>query len=130
MTETLNKVDTLAKIGSSLLSVQIEAFDVEAGRISKDLWVLGYCFGLFDCMAQYARLDQFTEGTALMRSGFGKLVGSEPNGAALFEQAVGAVESPIFNEGMAAGEADLLAWADNVHAQPSALTRHMEATRT
>ena len=59
--DSLDRLDTLAKIGASLLGVQFDAVKIVANDIADDAWVFGYCFGVFDAMAQYAKLDQYSE---------------------------------------------------------------------
>jgi hypothetical protein len=41
------------------------------------LWALGYCFGAFEAFMQRAKLDQFTEGSALLTFGFLKVMGAD-----------------------------------------------------
>jgi|APCry1669190591_1035303.scaffolds.fasta_scaffold54402_1 hypothetical protein len=127
MDDTLSKVEALARIGSTLLGAQFPPHEQGASALLSDQWVLGYCFGLFDAMAQYARLDQFTEGAALMRTGFGSLVGTEAEGQVLFTRALDLMGQNLFASGMAAGEGDLMKWAGNAHDTPQKLAEHFIA---
>jgi hypothetical protein len=124
---TLGKVETLARIGSTLLGAQFPPHEQGASALLGDEWVLGYCFGLFDAMAQYARLDQFTEGVTLMRSGFALLVGVDAEGSVLFDRALEHMGRDLFASGMAAGEADLMTWAGHAQATPEKLAAHFVA---
>jgi hypothetical protein len=120
---SLDRLDTLAKIGASLLGVQFDAVKIEAADIAGDAWVFGYCFGLFDAMAQYAKLDQSTEAAPMISAGFGKLVNDIPRGKDLFKQAVTRLDEPAFNEGYDGGGIDLLAWAADADALPTGIAR-------
>jgi hypothetical protein len=130
MAESLSKVDTLARIGSTLLGAQFPPHANGPTALLNDEWVLGYCFGLLDAMAQYARLEQFSEGAALLRGGFGLLVGTPAEGALLVDRALEMMGRDVFSSGMAAGEADVLAWADNAQATPQHLAEHFIAQET
>ena len=121
--DSMNRIETLANIGSSLLGVQMEAGELGPADVSENSWVFGYCFGLFEAMARYASLDQYTDGMRMMSFGFGRLVGAPPQGPVLFRLALDKQEDHAFQEGAAVGEADLLAWADDANALPANLTR-------
>lgn len=121
--DSLDRVDTLAKIGASLLGVQFDAVEIEARAIETAPWVFGYCFGLFDAMAQCARLDQFTDGAAMISSGFGKLVGDTARGKALFSTALERMDEADFSAGYQAGGADLMIWAKDANALPAGIAR-------
>ena len=120
---TIDRIDTLAKIGASLIGVQIEAVRVAPSDIAGDPYVFGYCFGLFDAMAQMAGLDQYTQGMAMMSAGFSKLVHAASAGAALFQKAVEMQGDPAFRAGAAVGGADLAAWAADASAMPTGIAR-------
>jgi hypothetical protein len=121
--DSMNRIDTLANIGSSLLGVQMEAGELGPADVSENSWVFGYCFGLFEAMARYASLDQYTDGMRMMSAGFGRLVGAPAQGPVLFRLALDKQEDHAFQEGAAVGEADLLAWAEDANALPANLTR-------
>ncbi len=122
--DSMNRIDTLANIGSSLLGVQMEAGELGPADVSENIWVFGYCFGLFEAMARYANLDQYTDGMRMMSAGFGRLVAAPAQGAVLFRLALDKQEDHAFQEGAAVGEADLLAWAKDANALPANLTRY------
>ena len=126
-TENLDRIDTLAKIGASLIGVQIEAAQVAPAQIAGDAWLFGYCFGLFDAMAQMAGLDQFTEGVAMMGAGFGKLVDDAAAGPPLFHQALDMQEDAGFRAGCEVGGDDLAAWAADANALPTGIARRGRA---
>ena len=125
--ESLDRIETLAKIGSSLAGVQFEAASIEPASVTEDLWVFGYCFGLLDAMAQYANLDQYTEGAQLMSNALGKLVGDDTQGMTMFGQAIDRQSDAEFLKGCESGSADLLTWADDANALPTGLARHFSS---
>lgn len=129
MTDHLDRIETLANIGSSLLGVQLEAGNLTREDVSADLFVFGYCFGLFEAMARYAQLDQYTQGMQMMGAGFGQLIGDKTQGPALFRQSLDHQEDARFQEGASFGEADLLAWAADANALPANLTRYARNTK-
>ena len=126
--ENLDRLDTLARIGASLLGVQLEAGDVALSEAADEPWRFGYCFGLFEAMARYARLDQYTDGMRMIGAGFGKLIGDGAGGPALFRRALDLQDDALFAEGARYGETDLLAWAQDANALPAGLTRHLRRT--
>jgi hypothetical protein len=121
--DSLDRVETLAKIGASLIGVQIEAVEIPLSAITADAFVFGYCFGLFDAMAQMAGLDQFTEGVALMGAGFGKIVDDPKAGAGLFHEALEMHDDADFQAGSESGADDLAAWAADANAMPAGIAR-------
>jgi hypothetical protein len=127
--DSMNRIETLANIGSSLLGVQMEAGELGPADVSENSWVFGYCFGLFEAMARYASLDQYTDGMRMMSMGLGRLAGATPQGPVLFRMALDKQEDPAFQEGAAVGEADLLAWAEDANALPANLTRFARRER-
>lgn len=123
--ENLDRLETLARIGSSLAGVQFEAATIEPSRVTEDNWVFGYCFGLLEAMAQYAHLDQYTDGVAMMANALGKLAGNDGMGMELFGKAVDLQGDATFAGGAEAGASDLNTWAANAEALPTALARHL-----
>jgi hypothetical protein len=124
-TENLDRIETLARIGSSLAGVQFEAASIQPSDLTDDPWVFGYCFGMLESMAQYARLDQYTEGVRMMANAFGKLAADESLGMTLFGQAVDLQADETFLDGSRVGSADLTTWAADANALPTALARHL-----
>ena len=122
-TAPLDRVETLARIGASLLGVQFEAVEIAPADLEGDDFAFGYCFGLFDAMAQCAKLDQFSDGATMIANGFGKLVNNAARGKALFARAVERVEEPDFSGGYEHGAADLMAWAADANRLPAGIAR-------
>jgi hypothetical protein len=125
--ESLDRIETLARIGSSLAGVQFDAASFQPSDLTGDPWTFGYCFGLFDAMAQYARLDQYSDGARMMSNAFGKLVGDEARGLEIFGRAVDLQSDGDFSAGSASGGDDLQAWADDANALPTGLARHLSS---
>jgi hypothetical protein len=121
--EALDRVETLAKIGASLLGVQFEAVEIGGADVAGDPFVHGYCFGLFDAMAQCAKLDQYTDGAAVISEGLSKLVGDRKAGADLFAKAMDLMDAPAFSKGYESGAAELMAWAKDANALPKGIAR-------
>jgi hypothetical protein len=119
----LDRVETLAKIGASLLGVQFDATEIATGELEGDAFAFGYCFGLFDAMAQCAKLDQFSDGATMIANGFGKLVNDGARGKTLFAGAIERVEEPEFSSGYERGAADLMAWAADANKLPAGIAR-------
>ena len=125
----LDRIDTLAKIGASLIGAQIEAVEIPPSALAADAFVFGYCFGLFDAMAQMAGLDQFTEGAALMGAGFGKIVDDAASGAELFHKALELQDDADFHAGSETGGDDLAIWAADANRLPAGIARRGKARR-
>lgn len=119
--DSLDRVDTLAKIGASLISVQFEAVEIGADALENDRFAHGYCFGVFDAMAQCAAMDQFSDGAATIAAGFTKLTSDRARGQALFDSAMARMDEPAFSSGYERGAADLMAWAADANALPKGL---------
>ncbi len=124
--DQLERVETLARIGSSLAGVQFEAAAQQPTDLTQDKWAFGYCFGLLEAMAQYANLDQYTDGVKMMSNALGKMMCDEMRGLEFFGQAVDLQSEPDFIAGQAAGAQDLTAWAEDANALPTQLARHLE----
>jgi hypothetical protein len=123
--ETLDRIETLARIGSSLAGVQFDAASFQPSDLLGDPWTFGYCFGLLDAMAQYARLDQYSDGARMMSNALGKLVGEEARGLEVLGRAIDLQGDADFRAGSAAGAAELETWADDANALPTALARRL-----
>jgi hypothetical protein len=47
----------VAEIGYGLIEVQFILSSLTAVEVIENLWVLGYCFGVFDASIQAAKMD-------------------------------------------------------------------------
>lgn len=125
--DTLDPVETLAKVGATLVGVQIEAASISAQAIAADAFVFGYCFGLFEAMAQMAGLEQYSQGAAMIEAGFARLVDQPDAGPALFRRGLDMQVDADFLEGAGAGAADLAAWAADANALPTGIAKRASA---
>ncbi len=119
----MERIDTLAKIAASLVGVQIEAAQIKPANLAADPFVLGYCFGLFEAMAQMAGLEQYNEAAGMMEAAFGKLVDQSEAGPALFRHALSMQVDATYLEGVEAGGADFAGWAADADALPTGMAR-------
>ncbi len=126
--DSLDRVDTLAKIGASLLGVQFEAVEISPADLEQDGFAYGYCFGLFDAMAQCAKLDQYTDGAEMISAGFSKLVSDSARGKKLFADAMERMESEDFSGGYEIGASELMAWAADANAIPKGIAGRGKAS--
>ena len=101
--------------------MQLALASKEPTEALKDFWVLGYCFGVFDAMAQRAKLDQYTEGIALITIGFLLLMSGPMEGAEQLRQALDNQTAPDFARGNRTGGDDLFAWFADRNKAPMSL---------
>ena len=123
----MERIDTLAKIGASLISVQIEAVQIEPSALAGDSFALGYCFGLFEAMAQMAGLDQYDEAAPMMEAAFGKLVDIPQAGSALFRHALSLQVDADYQAGVETGGVDFARWAEDADQLPTGIARRGRA---
>ena len=60
----------IASIGQDLITTQLTMATQTPSQALEGTWVLGYCFGIFDALAQQADLDDGAEGFSLITLGF------------------------------------------------------------
>ena len=123
--ESHDRISTLARIGVTLCGVQIEATNIAARDVIRDPYVFGYCFGVFETMAQMAGLEQYSEGAKLMETALGELVENDAVGPHLFRVALGQRQEADFAAGAAAGEQDVEAWYADANAMPTGIARRL-----
>jgi hypothetical protein len=91
-----------------------------------DTWVLGYCFGFLDAMVQRAKLDQYSEGFALITIAFMALLPDNPKlGAEKVDRALDSQTDPRFMEGRRAGGGDFFNWLADGKIPPTSLALHL-----
>jgi hypothetical protein len=90
-------------------------------------WVLGYCFGIFDALAQQADLDDAAEGFGLISLGFIGLFAdpADPEAAEFVRRSLDRQDNPRFQEGAIAGGTDVFAWVADRAKAPNALFEHL-----
>ena len=129
MTE-VKKLDELAEVGVGLIEIQLLLAGKQSVEALNDFWVLGYCFGVFDALAQRARLDQYTEGLELITLGFDRLMSDHLAGADKVKIVLDNQTDPYIAQGMQTGGSDLFAWFANTNKAPTALANHLTSQRT
>ena len=122
-----DRLGKIASIGQDLITTQLTMATQTASQALEGTWVLGYCFGIFDALAQRADLDDSGEVFSLITLGFLGLFAdpADPEAAAFVRHALDRQDNPRFQEGAAAGGTDVFAWvADRANA-PNALFEHL-----
>ena len=64
------RLEGIADIGRRMFEWQLALATEEPGQALKDLWGLGYCFGVFDALAQRASLTMALKALVLSQSAF------------------------------------------------------------
>lgn len=121
----IKKLDDLANVGRDFIDLQFKLSSAEAARSVDELWVLGYCFGVFDALTQRAELDKDVESLAVLTIGFFRLMSDERKGADMVRQALDHQADPGFAQGNRRGGDDLLAWLANPERAPDGLVDYM-----
>jgi hypothetical protein len=124
--ENMDRIETLSKIGASLIGVQIEAARIGPADLARDPYVFGYCFGLFETMAQIAGLEQYSEGAAAIEAAFAKVVDDADAGPRLFRLALEMKIDADFVAGAEEGDREFAAWVDDANAVPTGIARHTQ----
>jgi len=65
-----DRLAKIASIGQDLITTQLAMAMQTPSQALEGSWVLGYCFGIFDALAQEAELDDGAEGFSLITLGF------------------------------------------------------------
>jgi len=117
----------IASIGQDLITTQLTMAAQTPSQALEGSWVLGYCFGTFDALAQQAGLDDGTEGFSLITLGIIGLFAdpADPEAAAFVRHSLDRQDNPRFQEGAAAGGTDVFAWVADRTKAPNALFDHL-----
>ena len=124
----VKKLDDLAKIPRIMIERQLELTSKSPEQALSDPWALGYCFGMFDAMAQRAELDRYNEGFVLITLGFIALMADHVEGAERVRRAVAGKTDPRFVEGNRTASAEMLAWFADRNKAPISLFDHLTST--
>lgn len=122
-----DRLEKIATIGQDLITTQLTMATQTPSQALEGTWVLGYCFGIFDALAQQADLDDGAEVFGLVTLGFLGLFAdpADPEVAAFIRRTLDRQDNPRFQEGAAAGGTDVFVWvADRIKA-PNALFEHL-----
>ena len=122
-----DRLAKIASIGQDLITTQLAMAMQTPSQALEGTWVLGYCFGIFDALAQRADLDDAAEGFSLITLGFLGLFAdpTDPEAAAFIRDSLDRQDNPRFQEGAAAGGTDVFIWAADRAKVPAALFEHL-----
>ena len=86
-----DRLGKIASIGQDLITTQLTMAAQTPSQALEGTWVLGYCFGIFDALAQQADLDDEAEGFSLITLGFLGLFAdpADPEAAAFIRRLLG-----------------------------------------
>ncbi len=113
----------IASIGQDLITTQLTMAMEAPSQALESGWVLGYCFGVFDALAQQAEIDDDADVLNLITFGFLGLFAdpADPEAAMFVRRSLDYQENPRFQEGAAAGGNDVFVWIDDREKVPKAL---------
>lgn len=118
-TERLGKI---ASIGQDLITTQLAMAMETPSQALESGWVLGYCFGVFDALAQHADLDD-DAAFKLITLGFLGLFAdpADPEAAMFVRRSLDYQDNPRFQEGASFGGNDVFVWVADRAKAPKAL---------
>ena len=122
-----DRLGKIASIGQDLITTQLTMAAQTPSQALEGTWVLGYCFGIFDALAQQANLDDAAEGFSLITLGFLGLFAdpTDPAAAAFIRDSLDRQDNPRFQEGATAGGNDVFVWVADRTKAPAALFEHL-----
>ena len=122
-----DRLGKIASIGQDLITTQLTMAMQTPSQALESGWVLGYCFGIFDALAQQADLDDAAETFSLITLGFLGLFAdpADPEAAMFVRRSLDYQDNPRFQEGAAAGGNDLFVWVADRAKAPKALFEHL-----
>jgi hypothetical protein len=121
------RLEGIADIGRRMIEWQLALATKEPGQALKDLWGLGYCFGVFDALAQRAKLDDGAEGFGLITISFLGLanLSEQMTAANWVRRALDSQTNASFQQGAVAGVSDIFRWLADTSEHPKALFEHL-----
>jgi hypothetical protein len=122
-----DRLGKIASIGQDLITTQLAMAMQTPSQALEGGWVLGYCFGIFDALAQQADLDDGAEVFRLITLGFLGLFAdpADPEAAMFVRRSLDGQDNPRFQEGAAAGGNDVFVWVADRGKAPKALFEHL-----
>ena len=122
-----DRLGKIASIGQDLITTQLTMTAQTPSQALEGTWVLGYCFGIFDALAQQADLDDGAEGFSLITLGFLGLFAdpADPEAAEFVRRSLDRQDNPRFQEGATAGGTDVFSWVADRAKVPAALFEHL-----
>jgi len=118
-----DRLGKTASIGQDLITTQLTMAMQTPSQALESGWVLGYCFGVFDALAQEAELDDDDGVFSLITLGFLGLFAdpADPEAAMFVRRSLDYQDNPRFQEGAAAGGGDVFVWIADRAKAPKAL---------
>jgi hypothetical protein len=118
-----DRLGKIASIGQDLITTQLTMAMETPSQALESGWVLGYCFGVFDALAQQAELDDDDDIFSLITLGFLGLFAdpADPEAAMFVRRSLDYQDNPHFQEGAAAGGSDVFVWIADRAKPPKAL---------
>ncbi len=118
-----DRLEKIASIGQDLITTQLTMAMETPSQALESGWVLGYCFGVFDALAQQAELDDDGDVFSLITLGFLGLFAdpADPEAAMFVRRSLDYQDNPRFQEGAAAGGNDVFVWVADLAKAPKAL---------
>jgi meiotically up-regulated gene 157 (Mug157) protein len=122
-----DRLGKIASIGQDLITTQLAMAMQTPSQALEGGWVLGYCFGVFDALAQQADLDDGADVFSLITLGFLGLFAdpADPEAAMFVRRSLDSQDNPRFQEGAAAGGNDVFVWVADRAKVPNALFEHL-----
>lgn len=117
------RLGKIASIGQDLITTQLTMAMETPSQALESGWVLGYCFGVFDALAQQAELESDDDVFSLITLGFLGLFAdpADPEAAMFVRRSLDYQDNPRFQEGAAAGGNDVFVWVADREQAPKAL---------
>lgn len=116
-------LEKIASIGQDLITTQLAMAMETPSQALESGWVLGYCFGVFDALAQQAEIDNANDVFSLITLGFLGLFAdpADPEAAMFVRRSLDYQDNPRFQEGASSGGNDVFTWAADRANAPKAL---------
>lgn len=118
----VERLEKIASIGQDLITTQLTMAMESPSQALERGWVLGYCFGVFDALAQQAALDD-DQVFKLITLGFLGLFAdpADPEAAMFVRRSLDYQDNPRFQDGAAAGGNDVFVWIEDRAQAPKGL---------
>ena len=117
------RLGKIASIGQDLITTQLAMAMETPSQALEGGWVLGYCFGVFDALAQQAALDDDDDVISLITLGFLGLFPdpADPEAGMFVRRSLDYQDNPRFQDGASAGGSDVFVWIADRAKAPKAL---------
>jgi hypothetical protein len=121
------KIIELAEVGAGRIEAQLHRASATALDAARDLWALGYVFGIFDVLGRQQNLDQNAEGSILISVGFQRLFVDEDAGVSQLARATQSQRDLAFIEGNTRAGSEICAWLADTKKVPMGLCTRLMA---